>query len=98
MVGTGQPCCVSLSHDYLHIAMTADVGERPQLVIGAAHDDQRFAGQFESKVIAGVLCLFFTSDADPVAAEQVFEFEFVEFFGQVRLGRQPPGFLKGGGE
>ena len=98
MVGAGQPRCVSLAHDHLHVTVAADVGQCPQPVIGPAHDNQRFAGQFDGEVVAGLCCFFFTPDTDPVAPEQVFEFEFVEFFGQVCLGWQAPGLLQGSGK
>ena len=56
--------------------MPADVVERTQLMIGAAHDDQWFACEIDSNILARLLELIGSRDDLPRATKHILAFEF----------------------
>ena len=58
--------------------MAADVEEAAQYVVVAAHDDDRFAGDFRGDVLPGLAQLIDAADHLPGIAKDSLHFEFVK--------------------
>ena len=72
-------------------SMAADVRVHLQPAVLAAHDQQGLAEQVRCPVIAGRRSLLDATDADPLLAEQLVDFEGQELRRGVEAGRHPPG-------
>ena len=82
-----------LGHDGRGV-MAADVVERAQLVVAAAHDDQRFAGEIACDELAGLLQLIRSRHHLPRAPKDILALQFGDAFVHVPRSRNGVGLLQ----
>jgi len=74
MIGTGKPCGVARAFNHRKVAMSTNAGQGAQPTIHAPHDNDGFASDVDSEVVAWIADLFRPANTDPFPTENGVEF------------------------
>ena len=93
MIGANEVLPIARAARHKTAAMPARVGESAGTTIPAAHQQDRCATDLDRQIVAGFGDLLFACDAQPLAAEDAFDFPVEEFRGDITPTRQVPGLV-----